>query len=209
MFIFANKHGAHFPYDEVYPEAEAKYRPTNTEQGHKTVASNVASYRNAIHWNVDQYFKAQFDGLDLSRLALVYTSDHGQYLRPNSPSHCVSDSATAQMALVPLYAYAADAAEMDRLRAGAAKSTHRASHFQIAPTVLGWMGYPEDALLQHYGESLTAGTAFEPAFTIGDIFGLFSSDARWLVTDLARNYREADGDEAEMQAVAALKEAQP
>lgn len=209
VFILANKHGAHFPYDDVYPEAEAKYRPTNTEQGHKTVASNIASYRNAIHWNVDRYFKAQFDGLDLSRLSLVYTSDHGQYLQPGRTPHCVSDNAAAQMALVPLYAYSADPEEMNRLRTGATNSVYRASHFQIAPTALKWMGYPESAVLQHFGESLTSGTAFEPAFTIGDIFGVFSSNVRWLRIDLARNYRDADLEEAGMQPLAALEEAQP
>jgi glucan phosphoethanolaminetransferase (alkaline phosphatase superfamily) len=190
VFIYANKLGSHFPYDETYPASETIHHPTQTEAGDHTLASTSASYRNAVRWSVDGYFKAQFEDLDLYNTALIYTSDHGQYLKQKSFTHCVSDGAAPEMALVPLYAYADNPIEMAKLRAGAEKSRGRASHFQIAPTVIGWMGYAQDEVMAHYGESLTAGTPFAPAFTMGDIFGLFSPQARWQDIDLDRDYRE-------------------
>ncbi len=190
VFIYANKQGAHFPYDINYPADEAVFHPTVTERGEKTYESNIASYRNAIRWNVDRFFGRLFAMADFSETFLVYTSDHGQSLDPLGLAHCAASQPHPRMGLVPLYAYSDDPVTMQRLRHGARRSQGRASHFQIVPSLLARMGYAETGIAAHYGESLTAGPAGDPAFAVGDIFGLFSRSAILMPVDLNRSYAE-------------------
>lgn len=190
VFILANKQGAHFPYDIDYPHAAAPYHPTQTEDGGVHLDAMLNSYRNAIHANVDGFFEEFPKRVPLANAAMIYTSDHGQYFHPGRLTHCRSFDANPEMALVPLYAMSSDPTEQQALQKGAALLQGKASHFQIASTVLSWMGYSEADLATHYHESLTAGTSETPAFTIGDIFGLFSSKVNWLPIDLTRKYRD-------------------
>lgn len=190
VFIYANKQGAHFPYDINYPAGETIFHPSVAEAGEKSYISNIASYRNAIRWNVDRFFGRLFASADLRQTFLVYTSDHGQSLDPTGLAHCAASDASPRMGLVPLFVFADDAATLQRLRRGADRSRGRASHFQIAPSLLAGMGYDEADILRHSPESLTAGTSRPPAFTMGDIFGLFSPRASWQAVDLNRNYAE-------------------
>jgi hypothetical protein len=45
------------------------------------------------------------------------------------------------------------------------------------------MGYADADIATAYDETLFAAPAREPAFTSGDIFGLFSSEVRWTRVD--------------------------
>jgi hypothetical protein len=194
VFIYANKQGMHFPYDQNYPMENARYRPTQSEAGTLDTESMINSYRNAVTANVDGFFAEFSKRIAMKDLAMVYTSDHGQYFKPGEATHCKSSDSHPEMALVPLFAYVDNSAGMAALAAGAERSKGLASHFQIAPTVLSWMGYSEKDLGLHYKESLTAGTVFDPAFTLGDIFGLFSSDVEWVKLDVNGNYHETKND---------------
>ncbi len=190
IFIYANKQGVHFPYDIGYPQSAAIYHPTITEAGKNTWESNIASYKNSVLWNVDRFFAEMFKRADLSNTAMVFTSDHGQSLDPNGLTHCVAENPAQTMGLVPLYAYTDQPELRSKLEQGAAKSIGRASHFQIAASVLSWMGYVESDVAIHYDESLTAGTTHEPAFTTGDVFGMFSNTPTWNALDLTKDYKE-------------------
>ena len=94
------------------------------------------------------------------------------------------------MGLVPLLVATQDATLRAELATGAATMHGKSSHFQIAPTVLGWMGYKPADIAQVYDETLTSGIARQPAFTSGDIFGLFSSDVHWTPVDTSTDYLE-------------------
>ncbi len=194
VFIYANKQGMHFPYDQNYDAADARYHPTQSEAGALDASSMINSYRNAVTWNVDAFFAEFSKRIAMKDLAMVYTSDHGQYFKPGEATHCKSSDSHPEMALVPLFAYVDSSAGMAALSAGAERSKGLASHFQIAPTVLSWMGYAEKDVGLHYKESLTAGTVFDPAYTLGDIFGLFSSDVEWVKLDVNADYRELKND---------------
>ena len=194
VFIYANKQGMHFPYDQNYDVADARYHPTQAEAGTRDVASMINSYRNAVSWNVDAFFAEFSRRIAMKDLAMVYTSDHGQYFRPGEATHCKSSDSHPEMALVPLFAYIDNSAGMTALAVGAERSKGLASQFQIAPTLLSWMGYAEQDIGLHYKESLTAGTVFDPAYTLGDIFGLFSADVEWVNLNLRWDYREVQSD---------------
>lgn len=192
VFIFANKNGAHFPYDASYPKDQAKFGPTMTESGSDDTIRRMASYRNSIAWSVDQFFVRFFKDLDLSDLALVYTADHGQALEKGALTHCAIENPDPRQGLVPLLAYASDPDLRQRLEAGAKAGYLRASHFTIAPAILEMMGYRGSDLAQYYGESMLTAPKGDPAFTSGDIFGMFSKEVLWHPIDLGRDYREPE-----------------
>jgi glucan phosphoethanolaminetransferase (alkaline phosphatase superfamily) len=192
VFIYANKNGAHFPYDWSYPASEAVYGPTIASAGRDTVATRVASYRNAIRWSVDRFMKELFESADLSATAMIYTSDHGQLLKVSETTHCIVEDPDPRVGLVPLMAYTADPVLKERFAAGAAANRGKASHFLIAPTVLELMGYRPGDIASEYDESLFAPTLRPARFTSGDIFGLFSESTRWNPIDLSQDYLEPE-----------------
>lgn len=192
VFIYANKNGAHFPYDVAYPKDQTKFGPTMIESGIGDTQHRVDSYRNAIAWSVDQFFSHFFKDIDLTNLAMVYTSDHGQALNMGKFTHCTVEDPDPRQGLVPLLAYANDPALRARLETGAQAGHGRASHFTIIPAVLEMMGYKASDIASYYSESLFTAPMGSPAFTSGDIFGLFSKEVLWHPIDLGKDYREPE-----------------
>jgi lipid A ethanolaminephosphotransferase len=190
VFIYAVKNGAHFPYDRGYPASEARFRPTMAEAARDGTEFRVNSYRNVVRWSVDRFFKRLFDEADLGDTAIIYTSDHGQSFVPRRLSHCTVEDPDPREALVPLFVIPEGDAMRARLAAVAANGRGLATHFAIVPTILELFGYRSRDLASVYRESLLRETAGSPAFTTGDIFGLFSSRVRWHPIDLFRSYRE-------------------
>ncbi|MGE4249841.1 MAG: sulfatase-like hydrolase/transferase [Parvibaculaceae bacterium] len=192
VFLYANKNGAHFPYDAAYPATEANFGPTMTEAGTDDTMHRIASYRNAILWSVDKFFTSLFRDVDLGDAAVIYTSDHGQAISLGKLTHCSIDNPDPRQGLVPLLAYASDPGLKARLEDGARAVQGRASHFTIAPAILEMMGYAATDIASYYKESLFTQPAAAPAFTSGDIFGLFSNEVHWHSIDLAQDYLEPE-----------------
>lgn len=197
VFIYANKNGAHFPYDHAYPAKAGVFHPTMTESGVDSVHTRIASYRNAISWSVDTFMGALFAAADLSNATLVYTSDHGQEFQPDSLTHCQVDTPDPRMGLVPLMVYSSDPSLRAQLWDGAKQLQDKASQFQVAPTLLQLMGYRLEDIATVYDESLLMGSEREAAFTSGDVFGLFSSTVRSTPIDLSADYLEPEAKETD------------
>lgn len=191
-FIYANKNGAHFPYDRSYPSAEAVYLPTMASSGEDNIETRIASYRNAVRWSVDLFMKKLFETTDLSSTTMIYTSDHGQFLRDGALTHCIVSDPDPRVGLVPLLAYTADPALKARFAAGAAANHGKSSHFLIIPAVLELMGYKSADISSVYDESLFAATQRPAHYTSGDIFGLFDKSLRWNPVDLSQDYFEPE-----------------
>jgi glucan phosphoethanolaminetransferase (alkaline phosphatase superfamily) len=190
VFIYANKNGAHFPYDKGYPAGETVFRPS-MDTDPADPASRVNSYRNVVRWSVDRFFKRLLEEVDLTDTAIIYTSDHGQLFDPRRLSHCSVEQPDPREALVPLLTMTGDEDLRARLAAGAEANRGGATHFLIAPTVLELLGYAGDDVRRAYGSgSLLAKSGDAPMFTSGDVFNLFSGTVRRHPIDLGRSYRE-------------------
>jgi glucan phosphoethanolaminetransferase (alkaline phosphatase superfamily) len=179
-FIFATKNGAHFPYDKSYPVEEARFRPTESESGGDVTSSHrLNSYRNAVRWSVDVFFADFLGRTDLSRAAVVYTSDHGQNLELGAATHCSVQGAHPDEGRVPLFVLSGIDDLKIRFAAAARLNFDRANHFAIFPTLLELFGYRPRDHDPGYGPSL-----FEPIdqpreFVSGDIMGIFSEELWW------------------------------
>jgi len=191
-FIYANKNGAHFPYDNGYPASATVFHPSMTEAKMDTTQTRVNSFRNVVKWSVDRFFKRLFAEANLKDTVIIYTSDHGQNFDTRRLSHCTVEDPDPREGLVPLFVITDNDALRARFAAAAEASRSHASHFSIVPTVLQLLGYGREDVEKIYGESLLEKNTRPPAFTTGDIFGLFSSKVRWHPLDLSKNYLEPE-----------------
>ena len=192
LFIYANKNGAHFPYDADYPASVRKFRPTLRTAGTKSADAKVNSYRNAIAWNVDEFFWRLLLRTDLTDTLIIYTSDHGQNLDAEAMTHCSTRDPDPREGLVPLLAITGNPLLLRRFRAAAKTNFGAARHFHIAPTLLTLMGYDPADLKQLYGPSLLEKLPRTQlgAFSYGDIFGLFSDTVQWQTVDTSGDWLE-------------------
>jgi lipid A ethanolaminephosphotransferase len=190
ILVYANKNGAHFPYDTAYPADQAIFTPTIEASSSPTPEIRVNSYRNAVRWSVDGFFGKLLDAIDLSDTAVIYTSDHGQQLGDGRMTHCTVENPDPRQGLVPLFVVTGNEELKKRFASGARLNHARASHFAITPTLLDLMGYPLDKVRSSFGPSLFERQEASPSFTSEFIFGLFRSDVTWTPVDLDADYLE-------------------
>jgi glucan phosphoethanolaminetransferase (alkaline phosphatase superfamily) len=191
VFIYANKNGAHFPYDSTYPPAEAKFHPTQSEAG-DTLEARIASYRNAISWSVDKWMEDFFKKVDLTQAVMIYTGDHGQRFEPGRLTHCQTTDVDPATGSVPMLVYAPPGQLREKFHAAIHLSKGRATHFQIAPTVYQLLGYSEADISKGYDESLFTGSQRPSQFTSGDVFGLFGNQVNLNPINLTKSYLQAE-----------------
>lgn len=192
VFIYANKEGAHFPYDNNYPLESSVFQPTMTSGGN-TLQNRINSYRNVVSWSVDRLLSSLDERLDLSDAVVIYTSDHGQNMPQSGLTHCSTANANPREALVPLMVMTGNAWLKQRFARGAALNINKASHFAIPATVLELMGYAPKDVARKHDPSLFVDQGDEPpAFTSGDIFGMFSNKVTWNPIDLRGRYLEPE-----------------
>lgn len=140
-FVYVVKRGAHFPY-------EADYRPGAVPPDAPPRLRHAA----AVAHSTGGFFPALFEGVDLSKVLLIYTSDHGQDFTGRS-THC-SAYPRAEEFSVPLVVVTGVPGLRTRLAAADEGMRHRASHLNVFPSLLVGMGYQQDWIESHYGATL-------------------------------------------------------
>lgn len=176
-FLYVDKIGAHFPYDLDSPSDFNRYaRPDGSRFifDRKTHDDLIGSYKNAIAWGVDGFFREVLGQVDLARTLIVYTSDHGENLWEGTGTHwrhCDSNPPPVEV-WVPLFVVTGNEQYGQALRTSAARSFNRAAHVDIFPTLLLAMGYEAPAVTAAYGPSLlNIPTARRLQFVTGDVIG--------------------------------------
>ena len=207
VFIYANKNGAHFPYDTSFPASETVFKPSAANGQGKHARINA--YRNSISWTVDRFFQQMVAHVSLDDTLLFYTSDHGQTFRDGRLTHCSVQGADPREALVPLLALTGDRQLDRRLRNAASRNSGKASHFEIVPTVLDVMGFDPNLIVELHGASLFGALDGETRFSTGDIFGLFRKDVNWTPIDLGKDYLEESGTDAKPVVTGPFAKAKP
>jgi Sulfatase len=153
-FIFVDKFGAHFAYDNKYPLEHARFSVNGDQDSRDRL---ISSYKNAVAWVVDDFFRRLLPAVDLSDTLILYTSDHGQSLLDNGykQSHCSTTEHVAKgEGLVPLFSITRKPNWARRLSEVVEPRTNHSSHFDIFPTLLMAFGYNEQAVRTDYGPSL-------------------------------------------------------
>jgi len=182
QFVYVNKYGAHFPYQNSYPESETVFQPAM--QSYETTEDRerlVNSYKNAIRWSVDRFFEKLLDQIDLSNSVLIYTSDHGQNLLDDGKptTHCRRSQETLFEAVVPLLVWTGNEQIAQKFGLAALQNHNSASHFEIFPTILQLFGYDPDIVKQRYHQNLFEIIDEPLGFTSGPVMGRFGKQPAW------------------------------
>lgn len=143
QFVYAILRGVHFQYRDHYPKGALP-------EG----SSTQAQYDKAISYSKEGFFDALLEGIDRSKTAIFYTSDHGQNIKDGVTPHCSGAPVPAEFS-VPLIAFLP--AEMHESYTVAQPSGHSLS--QLFPTTLKFMGYDPAYATKNYDNILTAPTA--------------------------------------------------
>jgi glucan phosphoethanolaminetransferase (alkaline phosphatase superfamily) len=124
-FIYVVLSGAHFQYPDHYPKNMVPQ------------SSPVAlKYDTAVRYSKNGFFPALLAGADRERIAVFYTSDHGQNVTPGVLPHCSMEPGPIEFS-VPLIAILPQGIR-ERYKI---LSVGPRSHSQIFPTSLSLMGY--------------------------------------------------------------------
>jgi len=144
-FMFIVKRGAHFYYENDYPQKNKPFKP-DLKIGEAMSIQNkklvLNSYSNAIKWRVDDFFNYLFKQTNLlhrEKSIIIYTSDHGQSILENNiiATHCTALNPPKTQGIVPLILFGIN---VDSLHISNNFKNH-SSHFLIFPSTLKLMGF--------------------------------------------------------------------
>lgn len=147
-FIYVIKRGFHFPYSRNYPKNKKVWKPVMEDESHDkpTPATLINSYDNALHYNLDSFFKILVENREqsLAHSVIIYTGDHGESFLEDGKSTQHTKSARYE-ALTGLVIIGKNL-HLD--------TAYKASHHNILPTVLDLMNYPVEKTKYPYSLSL-------------------------------------------------------
>jgi hypothetical protein len=139
-FVYVVLRGSHYQYYGNYPKGELPASSPLIDQ-----------YMASIKYSKRGFFETLLAGVNRDNVAIFYTSDHGQVIKPGVVPHC-NERPHAEEYAVPLLLFAPP-----RLHTTFAKdpaSHWRNSHSQIFPTTLVLMGYDKTFSESHYDHPL-------------------------------------------------------
>lgn len=147
-FTYIIKKGSHFPYhapNGFHIKALDSYTLANKQR---------EKYLDNIAYQSDSFFKKLLKQHYEQNVLFIYTSDHGQNLLDRAGlTHCTAGSEPYHReGEVPLVIFANT--PLYELKRYAKENYNNASHFNIMPTILSYMGY--DAKSLGYDEANTS-----------------------------------------------------
>ncbi|MDP7319977.1 MAG: sulfatase-like hydrolase/transferase [Bacteriovoracaceae bacterium] len=186
-FIYVNKRGAHFPYNESYPKKESFYLPQMRpfEELGASKKRLINSYKNSIRWNVDEFFKLLLHEVDLSDTLIVYTSDHGQNLMDRGVmTHCNTQTPHPYEGLVPFFVMTDNIKQLNQFKSWAKISSNKLNHFYIFPLLVDSLGYDENVLMQINENKVFVPDNALKEFSLGPLIPRFGRPIMWQSTQL-------------------------
>ena len=192
-YVFVNKNGVHFPYENKYPDAQTIYTPKmQSTQVRRNESDNYGgefgsvefrnSYRNAVAWNTGEFFKRLLPKIDFSKTLLIFTSDHGQNFtkvwEQGFLTHCTWGPAPAPEGTVPLAVLTQIESWRTRLQAAQQQHRNQASQWNVPSSLLLMMGYDAADVAQNYEPTLFDAELGQQAF-VSTYFVRFGLQPVW------------------------------
>ena len=133
---------------------------------------------------MDDFFATTLPALARPDTLMIYTSDHGQALFEGGYDiqQCSNSAEQSKGEVtVPIFVWAGSGAFAQRLREHARLGFNQATHFEVFPTLLSAMGFPQRWVRREYGPSLLDfPLSREPRLLVG---GIFDVGAYWIKLD--------------------------
>lgn len=143
LFIFLEKVGAHIPYENRYPSDKPEHQifmPKLAKNDFNLFDRKrkevINSYKNAIRYNLDNFFAALFgeNPLELQDCTIIYTSDHAQSLMEYGQKE-THGTGYFEQAIVPFLIFSTDDFVLENLLRPD-KISGSLTHMNISPTIL-------------------------------------------------------------------------
>jgi lipid A ethanolaminephosphotransferase len=182
-FLYINKRGAHFPYNETFKVSDAKFEPymKATEALGKNKVHLLNSYKNSIYTGVDKFFKNLLEGMAQKESIIYYTSDHGQNLMDRGiMTHCNTLDPHESEGKVPFFVISSNNKnKADYYKNSAKKSLNKLTHFHIFSGLLLEMGFKRSEVLKGFPLGLDGQELIPQEFTSGGIIPRFGKSTDW------------------------------
>jgi len=164
-FIYLEKLGNHFIYENKSPQSHKKFLPSMTDiTDYDNKEAILNSYLNAITWQVDEFFNQLVEKLKDKNVLIVYVSDHGQNFNTNDTldgvlrTHCNLEDPSIYEALVPFFVIPVGdkyQKEYKTLVSSSYKENfNHVSSFNLFPTLLVLMGYDQKEVNTHFEKTI-------------------------------------------------------
>lgn len=181
-FVYINKRGAHFPYNDCYDTKAPRFKPQMSEN--EKIGENkerfINSYKNAVYWNVDQFFKELLNGVNLKNTLIFYTSDHGQNLMDRGlMTHCNSVDPFPFEGYVPTTVITENLELKSKYRNYLKKSKNKLTHFEFFSTIIQEMGYESKEVKSIYGNGFEGPIKTKQEFSAGGVLPRFGRRVQW------------------------------
>lgn len=181
-FLYVNKRGAHFPYNETFPENGARFKPfmKSGEALGENKERLINSYKNSILSGVDNFFKGFYSSLTKKESVIFYTADHGQNLMDSGiMTHCNTLNPHETEGQVPFFIMSSNQEKLNLFKIIAAKSRDKLTHFHIFGSLLQEMGYLKEDIESRFLLNLQGDTLIPRKFTTGGIIPRFGRATSW------------------------------
>ena len=143
LFIFLEKVGSHIPYENRYPGEKPEHKifmPKLAKNDFFNLFDRkpeevINSYKNAIRYNLDNFFAALFgeNPLELQDCTIIYTSDHGQSLMEYGQKE-THGTGYFEQAIVPFLIFSTDSFVLENLLSPD-KISGSLTHMNVSPTI--------------------------------------------------------------------------
>jgi glucan phosphoethanolaminetransferase (alkaline phosphatase superfamily) len=160
-FIVLNKTGAHFHYNDKYPADRAIWTPVPPTGEYDNASLVTNTYDNAIHYNAEGFWKRLIPNpKEIGSTTYLYTADHGETLAENG-EWWLHGGNSQQEARVPILLITQQSLSVD--------SAYQASHYNLFPTLLDLIAFPQSERPHSYPLSLLVARATDstPRYFLG------------------------------------------
>ncbi len=191
VFIYVNKRGSHFPYNASFKRDQQVFVPSMEDQEVLGTADKnhlINSYKNSIHWNVNEFFKILTADQSFGEGIILYTADHGQNLMDHETimTHCNTVNPHPVEGNVPLFLMTDKSDLLAEVQEYALRNKDKATHFNLFATILEWMNFNHTELSLYYEKSLRQDLNEKRKFSAGPIIPRFGRPVNWFDIELKK-----------------------
>lgn len=167
IFIYMNKNGVHYPYENAYPHPQALSID-------KSIPLIMHNYLCGMRWSADTFMQHLMHQLEQSSrdYLVFYTSDHGEDIENvgSRNGHGSFVGGNWKQAAVPLIVLSNQKDILAFYRKVQTQAANKASHFEIAPSLLVHMGYNRKWVHKHFDAPFHSWVKADQRFYSGNIY---------------------------------------
>lgn len=165
-FVYINKMGIHFPYNEVCPSHQ------KTLKNPPQQSQILTNYFNGMVWVADKFLEGLLKEISAFDYLLFYTSDHAENVEEvqTRNGHGSFMGANWKQAAVPLIIFTNNPTLQRKYKDVQSMHFNKLSHFALAPSLLEHLGFERTWVREKFGPSILSKERTPQSFFTGNIY---------------------------------------